>query len=412
MRPARVLMALTVACVLTPAAGAAASSTVFLRDGDVWLGDREAGTARPLTTAGTPAAPYREPSLSDNGVVAALRGAEVVWTDAAGSPLGATPLPAQVAASVTGLDVSPDGARAAVAHVSAGAPVVRVVPRAAGAPREVRGLSAPRWVTGAAGPVLAGVGADGTAVVVEGPPGVADWVGYPVVRSFDATGDPRGRLVLLGEPEEPDGGVPLDVLSLAGPAPADPDFACSLELPPGASDVAVSRDGTRVLWTTPEGLWVSPTPVTATGCAPAPRLAVPGASAPDTGVAPATPGAGDATGAPEATTADPVVTAVGATPAGPRAAPPALRAAGVGHGRSGRVLVLRLAAPSRVTALVERRAGARWVRVRRIAATAPGGRVVMSLGRLTRGAHRVRVTVRPRTPGTSAVTAVNRFPVR
>ena len=69
-----VLLLLSVLITLGLAAGAQASSIVYIKRGDVWLAKSNGTGQRALTTNGTPANPYRSPAYSDAGVITAARG--------------------------------------------------------------------------------------------------------------------------------------------------------------------------------------------------------------------------------------------------------------------------------------------------------------------------------------------------
>jgi hypothetical protein len=80
--PGRVLIALSTAllaslAVFTATAGAA--SMVFIKKGDVWLSKPNGKSARAITKNGRPGNPYRSPSISNKGVIAAVKGRRDVY---------------------------------------------------------------------------------------------------------------------------------------------------------------------------------------------------------------------------------------------------------------------------------------------------------------------------------------------
>jgi hypothetical protein len=72
-------------------AGAAdASSIVYVKGGDVWLAKADGSGQRPITKDGTPGNPYRSPSYSDAGVIAAVKNRrDVYFFDRRGRPVRA-----------------------------------------------------------------------------------------------------------------------------------------------------------------------------------------------------------------------------------------------------------------------------------------------------------------------------------
>jgi hypothetical protein len=72
-RAISVLM-LVLLTTLVSAAGASASSIVYIKRGDVWLAKANGTGQRAITKDGTRGNPYRSPSYSDAGVITAVRG--------------------------------------------------------------------------------------------------------------------------------------------------------------------------------------------------------------------------------------------------------------------------------------------------------------------------------------------------
>lgn len=105
---------------LSPAAPAAAAtsagSIVFIKDYNVWIAAGDGSGARPLTTDGYDALPYRHPSQSDTGLVAASRYATIVTLDQQGNPIAEIDPPAlpgsgghNIDGAPVAVSVSPDG---------------------------------------------------------------------------------------------------------------------------------------------------------------------------------------------------------------------------------------------------------------------------------------------------------------
>ena len=61
------------------AAGAQASSIVYIKRGHVWLAKSDGTGQRALTRNGTPSNPYRSPAYSDAGVITAVRGRRDIY---------------------------------------------------------------------------------------------------------------------------------------------------------------------------------------------------------------------------------------------------------------------------------------------------------------------------------------------
>ena len=77
----RLISVLAVALVasLALAAGAHASSIVYIKRGDVWLAKADGSAQRALTKNGTPRNPYRSPAYSNKGVITAVKGRRDIY---------------------------------------------------------------------------------------------------------------------------------------------------------------------------------------------------------------------------------------------------------------------------------------------------------------------------------------------
>lgn len=91
-------------------------SIVFVKDHDVWIAAGDGSGARPLTTAGDAALPYRSPSQSDTGIVVTTRYQDIEVRDQHGRLLRAFDPPAltdslshPIDGTPSHLAISPDG---------------------------------------------------------------------------------------------------------------------------------------------------------------------------------------------------------------------------------------------------------------------------------------------------------------
>ncbi|MFI5430251.1 hypothetical protein [Aeromicrobium sp. UC242_57] len=80
--------------VTAPAEAADLGTLVFIKDHDIWLAKGDGTAQRPVTKDGTYADPYRTPSMSDGGTIAASKGTRVVRMTQAGRVLNTMDPPA------------------------------------------------------------------------------------------------------------------------------------------------------------------------------------------------------------------------------------------------------------------------------------------------------------------------------
>ena len=106
-------------------AAAPAGSIVFVKGGNVWLTRPDGTGMRRVTVDGTSASPYEHPTMSANGVIAAMKGAEIVRMAQSGAVLNRM-RPADlfipdyatlVISPITDPEISPDGSRIAYSQL-------------------------------------------------------------------------------------------------------------------------------------------------------------------------------------------------------------------------------------------------------------------------------------------------------
>lgn len=100
--------------------GTSAGTITYIKNHNVWIARGDGSGARAVTTNGSYAAPYGSPSQSDNGVVVATHGTDIVRMKQSGvvlNRLDPKPLPTSVGVSIDGSPVdaaiSPNGVRIA-----------------------------------------------------------------------------------------------------------------------------------------------------------------------------------------------------------------------------------------------------------------------------------------------------------
>ena len=114
------LLGLSALLALAAAPAASADSIVFTKDANVWVAAPDGSGQRAVTTDGSAAAPYSDPSQADDGTILARRGTQLLRIDRQGNALGPamptvmTSKPANVNA-VGPFDprISPDGTKVA-----------------------------------------------------------------------------------------------------------------------------------------------------------------------------------------------------------------------------------------------------------------------------------------------------------
>ncbi|WP_141004400.1 PD40 domain-containing protein [Nocardioides humi] len=299
----------------TPAASAASGggTLTYIKDHDVWIARGDGTGARPLTTDGSAGLPYRAPSQSDTGIVAAVRYQNLVVMDQQGRVLAEIDpprLPSSLGGTMDGSPVdaaiSPDGAliaytfaehsctngcawRTATGYVST---------TGAGTPATygTSFYADPSWVTGRRTLQSGGYGHH---VMVHdiGSPTQQHWfddgdIWYPSEDFGNVEVSPDGTLLagVRGYGDD------RDILTYrvdgnirSGTLPGLPADACRLdgEASDKITDPTWSPDSTTLAFGAADGVWTFAD--NKLGCTGELRLLLPGASEPDWSAAPLSP---------------------------------------------------------------------------------------------------------------------------
>jgi len=290
-----------------PAAAASGAGTItYIKDHNVWIARGDGTGARPLTTNGSAGLPYRSPSQSDGGVVAAVRYQSIVTMDQHGrviAEIDPPRLPSSIGGTMDGSPVnaaiSPDGALVAYTFAEhsctngcAWRTATGYVPTA-GTPAAY-GTSFygdPSWVSSRRTLQSGGYGHQ---VMVHdvGSASQQHWfddgdIWYPSEDFGNLEASRDGRL-LAGVRGYGDA---RDIITYrvngdirSGAVPGLPDDACYLDgsAEDRITDPTWSPDGSTLAFGAADGVWTYEHVV---GCAGALRLLVPGGSEPDWSIA-------------------------------------------------------------------------------------------------------------------------------
>ena len=296
---------LFIACLAHPAL-ARASSLVYLQNGNVWIASPDGSHATPVTTDGTTADPYRNPSESDAGTIAAIRDTYIYRVSQSGrqlnSPIQAfdrRPDALPTPFTPHGAAISPDGSTIAYWFVSqcfsfiSGGYVAcnRVQITAAdhdtanaGTSSDYRGY--PAWI-----------GNDNLALL-NGPYGFVRAANASEDQSwFQDPGDPSdtfdlavdrtaSRIAVVRGPGLDTQRSQMYLYKAAGLPPAQATLACEISNPHDLpySSPTWSPDNSQLAWAHPDGIHVADSatldPSNCQGVISNERLVLPGASQP------------------------------------------------------------------------------------------------------------------------------------
>ena len=318
-----VLLAALAAALALPQ-GAAASSIVFIKRGDVWIAKADGTGQRAITRNGTPGNPYRSPAYSDKGLITAVRGRRGLHffnrrgkrvhrpRDLSGGP---TPPFDSV---IVDHAISPDGRRLAstlwittrVANPKPGEPIGADAETSVWYSRTASGRleqgttdggQSVTWVANGRPLVFAPNvyhSADAWLVDLGNPNSPTQWFqDRATVNVLDPSdGEPlddgeltraRDKLVVVRGPNTTASTTPtmLRVYAVASLAER-PVERCDLRSAPHSriESPSWSPDGARLVWGEHSGIWVSRVAVSG-DCGAAPRRLIAGGSQPDWGPA-------------------------------------------------------------------------------------------------------------------------------
>jgi hypothetical protein len=273
------LFAVAAVAALSPAQ-AVASSLVYLKGGDVYLGSPDGAAERRLTTGGG----FESPSQADDGTVVAVeRGEEGVYNfglvhrisrtgQAIGAPTRCGPENSTTYTGPLGAEVSPDGALLAFHYFQfpEQSPTAGYCPidrdAATSEFGEIGGQFNPSWISGDRVVLFATSGFPN--VITDAPDKDSEgWFTEEGLR-LDAGAADRALTKFAGIVS---GGSEVRIYEMNGPPPAAPTARCSFTFE-GASDhyehPTWSPDGTQLAWDEPDGIHVADVPTSALQAAP------------------------------------------------------------------------------------------------------------------------------------------------
>jgi hypothetical protein len=256
-----------IAAVTTPTQ-ASASSLVYLKDGDVWLGAPDGSAERRLTTSGG----FESPSQADDGTVVAIERGEEDGTrygrvhrfGRKGQPLGSARCGPESSSTYTGplgAEVAPGGKLVAFhfTRFPSQSPVAAYCPADRDAPTDefgqVGGYLNPSWMTGELVVLFARSGLPN--VVTDSPDANREtWFTETGIRL--TAGAANRQLTMFAGIA--DGGAEVRIYRMNGPPPASPTARCSFTAPDTSDHYrhpTWSPDGRRLAWDEPDGIHVA-----------------------------------------------------------------------------------------------------------------------------------------------------------
>ena len=292
---ARLLLpALAVTALALCPATASASSLVYMKGSDVWVGSPDGAVERQLTTGGG----FESPSQADDGTVVAIERGEsggvrfglvhrISRTGQGLSSVRCAPENSTTYTGPLGAEVSRDGSAVAFHYFQAPnpSPVAAYCPTGSDSvPGDtLGGHFNPSWISGDHVVLFATSGFPN--VITDAPGQDSDgWFTESGLR-LDAGAVDRGFTKLAGIVS---GGGELRLYQMNGPPPAAPTARCSFTFP-GATDhyehPTWSPDGTQLAWDEPDGIHVADVPSLADCAKVTEDLVIPDASDPHWGPA-------------------------------------------------------------------------------------------------------------------------------
>ena len=298
--------ALAIAALAAAPVALAESVAYVAADGNVHIVTPDGARDKPVSTDATADNKYRSLSQLDDGRIVGLRKADGSTAMAffldrdTGQALDAWLLPKSGVGGFspfTGAHASPDGGvivydyrhfDCATNPCSSGQRVGFSAGPGQTSPCLINchnGYLAPRWMPGTAYAAMVDDGFDAVYFQKQGSASPVGWFQYGgdiSIYGFDIRGGRIVTQVAVGDNEY------MVVEKMNGPAPALPSSQCSVSMPDDAKP-RLSPDGSKIAWSAPEGVMVSPTPTTSGGtealCALNPTLIAPGGSQPAWGIA-------------------------------------------------------------------------------------------------------------------------------
>lgn len=274
VRSPLVLAALAAATLASCPTPAFASSLVYLKGSDVWLGSPDGSVQRQLTTGGV----FESPSQTDDGTVVAIERGEagghrfgfVHRISRSGTQLGANrcgPENSLTYAGPLGAEISPDGSLLAFHYFQdpSPSPTAAYCPVGRDAPTtefgEIGGHFNPSWIS--AERVVLFATSTLPNVITDAPNQDSEGWFTEGGERLDAGAANRQLTMFAGIVR---GGSEVRIYQMNGPPPAAPTARCSFTFP-GASDhyehPTWSPNGEQLAWGEPDGIHVGDVPTLA-----------------------------------------------------------------------------------------------------------------------------------------------------